>query len=125
MSFVSKASHVSGGELFYEYLGKSLEGNDRYRVTLLVFRDCHSLGFPITSEKITIGIYTTADSILFRKLELSASTLNVVRRSENSIACMVGEPELCFQVGRFSAIVDLPKNTSDIHNSRKSSNLKT
>src|ERR1043165_9044815 len=36
-----KASHIVGGEVFYEYLGPgSSAGTSRYKISLRLFRDC-------------------------------------------------------------------------------------
>lgn len=37
---VAHATHIVGGELFYDFLGKTANGKDRYRITLRIYRDC-------------------------------------------------------------------------------------
>ena len=40
----SKANHITGGQIFYTYLGKDASGNYQYRVTLFLYRDHFSSG---------------------------------------------------------------------------------
>ncbi|MEP7319594.1 MAG: hypothetical protein ABI921_12660, partial [Panacibacter sp.] len=52
------ASHISGGELFYEYLGPGVGSNtDRFRITMRLYRECNSVGALLNSENVTIGIF--------------------------------------------------------------------
>ena len=39
ISFQTFASHIVGGELYYDYLG-----NNQYRVSITLYRDCFSSG---------------------------------------------------------------------------------
>jgi gliding motility-associated-like protein len=42
ISFHLLATHIVGGELIYDFLGKDAAGRDIYRITLKVYRDCNS-----------------------------------------------------------------------------------
>ncbi len=47
-SCVSYASHITGGEMTYEYVGPGSQSNSKsYRITLKLFRDEHTTGAPI------------------------------------------------------------------------------
>jgi hypothetical protein len=35
-------THIVGGEVYYDFLGKSSDNKDRYRVTLKIYRDCNT-----------------------------------------------------------------------------------
>ena len=40
------ASHIVGGEIYYDFLGKSADNKDIYRVTLKIYRDCNNATNP-------------------------------------------------------------------------------
>src|SRR3954471_14629925 len=42
----SRASHIVGGGVFYDFLGKAADSKDIYRVTLKIYRDCNSADNP-------------------------------------------------------------------------------
>ena len=53
----SFARHITGGEIFYEYLGPSgTPGMSNYRITLKLFRDCFSGGATL-DPTVSIAIF--------------------------------------------------------------------
>ncbi len=120
LSFLkSSASHISGGELFYEYLGPGSSANtSKYKVTLRLFSDCHPLD-PSTTQKledevVVIGIYTNNGSKLQSsvslKLELPISEIEL---NTSTIPCLITAPEVCFRVGIFTETVELPASAEN------------
>jgi hypothetical protein len=58
---ISFAEHISGGELFYTYVGPGAGNTDRYLVTMRLFRECGATGpnfASLNGENVTIGIYS-------------------------------------------------------------------
>lgn len=120
LSFLqSSASHISGGELFYEYIGPGSSANSsRYKITTRLFSDCHPIDPSTTQvleeEEVVIGIYknngSTLQSSVPLKLQLPISEIEV---NTNTIPCLVNAPEVCFRIGIFTATVDLPSSADD------------
>ncbi|GEO10271.1 PKD domain-containing protein [Segetibacter aerophilus] len=108
------ASHIAGGELFYEYIGQGNSTNtNKYRVTMRLFRDCHSIGQTLQTERVVIGIYRTSGLTLYSKIELALqSPTPSIQLNTNAIPCLVNAPEVCFQIGVFTGTIDLP-STAD------------
>ncbi len=111
-TFSGYASHISGGELYYEYLGPgSVDGTSKYKITMRLFRDCASSGQVLTAETVNIGIYNagslTQNATLSLPLQLPIST---IRLNTNAIPCLTNPPSVCFQVGIFSSTIELVDN---------------
>ncbi|MCW3082444.1 PKD domain-containing protein [Segetibacter sp.] len=104
------ASHIAGGELFYEYLGPGNGANtNKYKVTMRLFRDCHSVGQTLATERVVIGIYRSNELSLFTKLDLALqSPAPVIELNTKAIPCLLNAPEVCFQIGIFTGTIDLP-----------------
>ncbi|MEN9686523.1 MAG: hypothetical protein RLZZ28_2309 [Bacteroidota bacterium] len=102
--------HVAGGELYYEYLGSNSPGTSNYRITLRLFRDCASSGPLLEIENVTAGIYsgTQLVSTLFLPLigEVKTIALNTA-----AFPCLVGNVNVCYQVGIYSGTITLADNT--------------
>ena len=45
-----EATHLIGGYMSYQYIGKASNGNSRYKVTLNVYRDCYQSEVPLDKE---------------------------------------------------------------------------
>lgn len=114
LSFIPAfANHISGGELFYEYLGAGTAANtSKYKITMRLFRDCHPAD-PNTqlldNEVVLIGIYDS------KTLAIQTSAQLILKRPipsielhTNTIPCLINAPDVCFQVGVFTATIDLP-----------------
>lgn len=106
----SKANHITGGELFYNYVGpdSSNANNSIYVITLRLFRACISNGPTLEGEQPILGIYK--GDTLFRSLPLPRTT-DVSTLSMNTAAfpCLVGNGA-CYQVALYSATISLPNS---------------
>ncbi len=104
------ASHISGGELFYEYIGAGTNANSsKYKVTMRLFRECNSTGQELNTETVNIGIYNTAGLQLYTKLGLVLTGgINSISLTTSSIPCLVGSVNVCYQIGIFTGFVELP-----------------
>lgn len=107
---VSYARHVAGGELYYEYLGSgSAPNSSNYRITLRLFRECSSPGPRLETERVTVGIYENSN--LFAELPLPIiGGINTLRLKTELFPCLVGDPEVCYEVAIYSNIIALPNN---------------
>ena len=109
------ASHIAGGELFYEYLGPGSTANSsRYKITMRLFRDCNSTGQELDAELVAIGIYgrQSRNRIGGEPDTLKLESTETVRLNTGAIPCIVNAPDVCFQIGIFTKVRDLP-NTPD------------
>src|SRR6476646_167829 len=109
------ASHISGGELFYEYLGAgSAPNTDLYRITMRLFRECNSTGQQLNTEMVTIGIYNRSDNTLFTTLPLNKQWNSdpppELKNTPGVIPCLTGDASLCYQIGTFSNTISLPRS---------------
>src|SRR6266540_682974 len=108
------ASHISGGELFYEYLGPgSTPNTDSYKITMRLFRECESTGQELNTESVNIGIYNSSNNILYTTLSLRKQWMGnippVIKNTPNAIPCLTGDAYLCYQIGTFSNTIELPR----------------
>lgn len=110
------AGHISGGELFYKYLGPGSGTNKRYEITLRLFRDCNPLPNPGGSQPpplpdfVAIGIFVgytnTVYSDSIRMNQISFQTIIL----QNPYECIKNAPEVCYQVALYTTTVELPSN---------------
>lgn len=117
-SVLSFATHIAGGELFYERIGAGTAPNtDKYRITMRLFRQCTSTGGTgalLTQESPNIGIYNTSGLTLFGSLSLTAQFTGGVPSIQNNPAanpCLTGSDRTaCYEVGTWAGVIDLPQN---------------
>ncbi|MEO7211099.1 MAG: PKD domain-containing protein [Chitinophagaceae bacterium] len=116
-SIQSFATHISGGELFYQYMGAGTQPNtSRYKITMRLFRECTSLGASLNGEVVNIGIYYNANSQLYTTLLLNqqwSGNPPVIQNTPGAIPCLIGNVNVCYQVGTYSNIIDLPSNNPE------------
>jgi gliding motility-associated-like protein len=107
------ASHISGGELFYQYLGPGTASNsDHYRVSVRLFRECTSTGQILNTEYPDITIYVTGTNQYVTDLPLTMTWVGdpvVLQNTPGAIPCLTGDGALCYQIGVFDSVIDLPR----------------
>ena len=97
----TKASHVIGGQMHYDYLG-----NDMYQVTLTLYRDCSSN--TQYDDPLHIGIFNSAgDQVDNLSIALQDAIVTTVT-PESYSACYVAPLDLCIEEAIFSTTVELP-----------------
>ncbi len=120
-SLLANATHIAGGELFYERIGPGATANtDRYKITMRLFRQCASTGgtgAQLTIETPLIGIYNTSGLNLSTQLQLIREFTTVPTLSNDPAAnpCLTGstaEITSCYEIGRWSAEIELPRTAS-------------
>ncbi len=108
----SFATHIAGGELFYQYVGPGTTANtDSFKITMRLFRKCSSNGVQLTSETVNIGIYNTSTLSLFTTITLTPqfSSPPIIQNTPGINPCLTGNPNACYQVGTFSSGISLPR----------------
>jgi hypothetical protein len=63
LSFQSKASHIIGGDIYYDYLG-----NNQYRFFITLYRDCNSTGADYDNP-LALAIYRS-NGQLFQNIDV-------------------------------------------------------
>ncbi len=104
--------HVAGGELYYEYLGPgNLSNTSNYRITLRLFRECSSNGPQLQNEQVNVSFYV--DSVIFTTLRLPIEgSVNTLKLRTDLFPCLVGDPEVCYEVAIYTNTITLPNNQS-------------
>jgi len=101
LQFSAKATHIVGGEIGYECLG-----NDQYRITLTVYRDCYN-GQVFFDNPASIGFFVDTLSTALYELKIPATTwdtLDIVLTDP----CLKIPPDVCVDVMQYSDTITLP-----------------
>ena len=101
------ASHISGGELIYEYLGAGSSPNtDKFKITMRLFRECSSSGQVLNTEIVQIGIYNNPsldlNQTVYLTKEWTSQDPPTIQNTPGITPCLTNEFDLCYQVGVFS-----------------------
>lgn len=109
LGWSSRATHLVGGEITYQYLG-----NNQYEITLMMFRDCSSnntlgTGF---DEAVSIGIFNSGNGNLVNGgISIPLNTLNVSQVPVSiDNPCFILPPDLCVEQAIYRQIVTLQPN---------------
>lgn len=108
------ASHISGGEIIYQYLGPGSAANTKsYRITLKLFRDNNCTNCAVMPAHVVIGIFNNDNNA-----HIALSPFYVDKNSENGVpvspppVCMENPPELNYSIALYSMTIDLPNNAN-------------
>src|SRR5258706_3037827 len=101
----SFANHITGGEMFYTYLGQS-GGSYQYHVTLKLYRDCFSTGAQLDASA-PISIFDKATGAMYTTRIVPNSQIIVLTLGSPS-ACITNPPPACYQVGYHEFDISLP-----------------
>jgi gliding motility-associated-like protein len=123
IGFAAKATHIAGGEVFYEYLGAGAAANtSKYKITMRLFRECNpplsgngTAAASLNGEKVVIGIYATSTLSLVDTLTLIQQFTGNPPQIANTPGinpCLTGNPTVCYQVGIYTSTIEL-SNTVD------------
>jgi len=101
----SFAAHIVGGDMYYDCLG-----NNDYRITLKVYRDCNASGPNVAwfDEPAFIGVYDVSGALLFTEnvyLEFG-SPVNIPPETQDP--CLQAPANVCVHVGTYSFVRNLP-----------------
>lgn len=106
-AFAAKANHITGGEMYYTFVGLTPAGEYQYSVTMKFFMRCAS-GRQFYDPAI-VSVYNrkTSAHILDLNVPLfSQQTLSLT----NSNPCISNPPSVCYEVGFYNFIVTLPSS---------------
>lgn len=100
-SISSFASHIVGGEMYYDYLG-----NNQYRIYISVYRDCHSDGANF-DDPLPLGIFNASNNQRVLSLQVPfTGSANVPITFNNP--CVIPPDHICTENAIYTTIVTLP-----------------
>jgi len=107
----SFARHITGGEIFYEYMGPgATAGTSKYKITLKLFRDCFSGGAAL-DPTVSIGIFDKLSNVAVNGSPFAVSLDHIQEIQKNkNVPCVINPPQVCYQVGYYYLERDLPDN---------------
>lgn len=94
------ATHIVGGEIYYDYLG-----NNTYKITLKVYRDCYN-GVPPLDNPAHIDIFDANGNVI-KSLNVPLQSLVQIPRSINN-SCIQAPNTVCVQEGTYQFNETLP-----------------
>jgi PKD repeat protein len=100
----AKADHITGGEMYYTFLGES-GGKYRYRMTVKLFKDCLSNRQLVSPTIVSVFDRSTTNrvediSVLLSRTEIISLT--------NPNKCITNPPAVCYEVGYYEFELSLP-----------------
>ncbi len=103
LPFLSKATHIVGGEMTYTCLG-----NDLYEIKFTIFRDCYN-GQPWFDNPASIGIFDTESNLLLDEILIPLDeTLNDTLNPDLGSECFVAPPDVCVHTTTYTTTRSLP-----------------
>lgn len=104
--------HISGGEIFYRYLGPGAGNTNKYEITLRLFRDCSASGANTAAmpPSAYISIFDNSNDIRISDNFIPRNVGLDERIEKTDYSCLDTKPEVCYDVGYYRFEIDLPKN---------------
>src|SRR5690554_3312474 len=96
-------AHIIGGEMYYECLGENI-----YRVTMKLFRDCYSGGAEFDAPA-HFSIFDESNNLVMTRNDYIYSQQYI--DPDLSSPCLIFPPDICIQEGIYQFNVTLPSNT--------------
>jgi len=109
------ASHISGGEMYYTYLGKSPSDPNklRYAITLLLYKDTTVTGAMVASlsSNYNVSIYRGDNNALVGNYVLNRKNYEFMKLGTYD-KCLSSFPRVEFATSAYEVVVDLDPNAS-------------
>jgi gliding motility-associated-like protein len=99
--FNSLATHIVGGEIYYDCLG-----NNNYKITLKIYRDCCPSCSQFDSPSAVIGVYDV-NGINLQTIDMGLPLVTQLQPSINN-PCVTLPTNVCVEEGLYQKIVNLP-----------------
>jgi len=109
----TQATHLVGGSMSYEYVGRLGNGNFQYRVTLKVYRDCAASNVAF-DDIISMGVYNATNSRSLVRV-FSFNKLTEVAVDPPRGANCPDAPIVCIREATYSRLIDLPRSDFGYH----------
>ncbi len=112
--YSSFATHIAGGELYYEYTGPGVAANSaKYKLTMRLFKECNSSSaVNLATENVTIVVYNNPGLSFQRSVTLVYSappaSQNPFQNTPGAIPCLTGNTSSCYLIGFYTGEIELP-----------------
>jgi gliding motility-associated-like protein len=108
LSFRARADHITGGEMFYSFAGKS-GNNNKYNVTLKLYMRCNS-GRRF-NDPTTIGIFDRETNQQIQQIPVPLANQSTISLNTQN-PCITDPPAVCYVIGFYEFSVTLPSNAA-------------
>jgi gliding motility-associated-like protein len=106
LSFKARADHITGGEMFYSFAGKSGTDN-KYNVTLKLYMRCNS-GRRF-NDPTTIAIFDKSTNQKIQEIPVPLAEQSTISLN-NQNPCITNPPAVCYVIGFYQFSIVLPPN---------------
>lgn len=100
LGFNSKASHIIGGDIYYDYLG-----NDNYKFYVTIYRDCNSTGAQF-DDPLPLGVFNSSNELV-RSVEIPFPGSTVLPVVFNN-PCVTPPSNICNERAIYTTVINLP-----------------
>lgn len=100
ISFHSRASHIIGGDIYYNYLG-----NNQYRFFITLYRDCNSTGAAY-DDPLALSIYLS-NGALYQNIQVAFPGSVILPNIFNN-PCATPPSNVCVERAIYTSVVTLP-----------------
>lgn len=104
----ASADHITGGEMFYKFVGMS-NGLNEYDVTVRIFMRCSS-GRQFNNPTI-FSVFYKDSGIRYKDYSVSLGTVQTLSETSDD-PCIINPPTVCYEVGHYSFRVSLPASSA-------------
>lgn len=106
----ASADHITGGEMYYKFLGES-NGLFQYEVTVKIFMRCGS-GRQFNNPSI-FSVFNKSNGVRFSDYEVRLNHSEVLEET-SSDPCIINPPAVCYEVGYYIFKITVPGTTAFI-----------
>ncbi len=99
--FGAKASHIVGGDIYYDYIG----GNN-YRFYITVYRDCNSTGAAY-DDPLVLTVYLQNSSSFLYNLSVPFPGSTILPVVFNN-PCVIPPTDICVEKAVYTVVINLP-----------------
>lgn len=97
----SSALHLAGGEIFYECVG-----NNRYAITLKIYRDCNGNGANF-DDNARFTIYQASNNSILQTFTIPRPDSVLILPFNQDIRCLLDTPDICISTVSYIDTIDL------------------
>ena len=101
------AEHITGGEMYYTFIGMSTSGEYQYRVTLKLYRDCFSAGAQLDASAAIAIFDRSKNNAMVWNSSIDRAKIDRLQLGSPG-ACITNAPVVCYEVGYYTFDVSLP-----------------
>lgn len=104
----ARADHITGGQMYYNYVGTDPDGQLRFEITLKLFMRCNS-GRQFNNPTI-IAVFDKVTSQRVQQHSVSLAQTQTIRLTTPD-PCITDPPEVCYEVGYYFMSLTIPPNS--------------